>query len=64
MCSPFCRKNVVAGIFAMGGRVGWHPAGSHTGSIGKKEANSFGNWVLLLEGTDRNMSSDFSVSGT
>jgi hypothetical protein len=47
MCGPFCGKNGVAGISAMGDRAGWHLAGSHTGSIGEKEANSFWEQILL-----------------
>jgi hypothetical protein len=43
MCGPFCGKNAVTGITAMGWRTGRYPAGSHTESIGKKDANSYGN---------------------
>jgi hypothetical protein len=43
MSSPFCGKNAVMGISGMGWRTGRYLAGSHTGSIGKKEANSYGN---------------------
>jgi hypothetical protein len=53
MCGPFCGKNGVAGISALGGRAGWHLAGSHTGSIGKKEANSFGNRFFCVNGTKK-----------
>jgi hypothetical protein len=47
MCSPFCGKNAVTGISAMGWRTGRYPAGSHTGIIGKKDANSYGNTRAL-----------------
>ena len=43
MCGPFCGKNAVMGISAMGWRTGRYLAGSHTGNMGKKDANSFGN---------------------
>jgi hypothetical protein len=53
MCSPFCRKNVMAGIFAMGWRAGRYLARNHTGSIGKKGANSFGNRFFCVHGTKK-----------
>jgi len=43
MCGPFCGKNAVVGISAMGWRAGRYLAMSHTGNIGKKDANSYGN---------------------
>jgi hypothetical protein len=43
MSGMFCGKNAVTEISVMGWRTGRYPAGSHTGNIGKKEANSFGN---------------------
>jgi hypothetical protein len=48
MSSPFSGKNAVTGISAMGWRTGRYLAGSHMRKIGEKEANSFGEGILLL----------------
>jgi hypothetical protein len=59
MCSPFCGKNVVAGIFGVGGRAGRYLAGGHTGNMGKKEGNSFGNRFFRVNETKKNTLSEY-----
>jgi hypothetical protein len=52
MCGPFCGKNAVKGISAMGWRTGWYPAGSHTGILEKKKQIVLGKGSVAFMGLD------------